>query len=324
MDAPLLALTRRRGTEPTEAPATDNLRQLVQLRWLAVGGQLVTILSSPLGCGVPLPLAPMLGVVGLLALANLIGSVAAAAPSRHQCRDAASRCCSTWRADRAAVLERRRRATRSSRFYLLQVVLGAILLERWSVGAASAAASLCYAGLTRRYRAARAIRPGWCPRSRTCRRSARWIGFALTGTLLALFVTRITRNLRARDLRLADLRQHAAEEDGIVRMGLFASGAAHELGTPLRQPVGDAGRLAPHAARRADPELAGELAEMQAEVRAARRSSPTSSIPPAAARRGAGERRRRARSSTRWSPPGGRRHAGVPLDCTVRAVREAR
>jgi two-component system sensor histidine kinase RegB len=36
-----------------------------------------------------------------------------------------------------------------------------------------------------------------------------------------------------RDARLAKLRQRAAEEEHIVRMGLLASGAAHELGTPL-------------------------------------------------------------------------------------------
>ena len=48
-----------------------------------------------------------------------------------------------------------------------------------------------------------------------------------------LYVTRINRNLRARDARLASLRQQSVEEDHIVRLGLLASGAAHELGTPL-------------------------------------------------------------------------------------------
>lgn len=51
--------------------------------------------------------------------------------------------------------------------------------------------------------------------------------------LLVLFITRITRNLNARDSYFAEMRERSAEEDGIVRMGLFASGAAHELGTPL-------------------------------------------------------------------------------------------
>ena len=60
-----------------------------------------------------------------------------------------------------------------------------------------------------------------------------FICFVLAAILLVFFVTRIDRNLRARDAHLASLRQQSAEEDHIVRMGLLASGAAHELGTPL-------------------------------------------------------------------------------------------
>jgi two-component system sensor histidine kinase RegB len=60
-----------------------------------------------------------------------------------------------------------------------------------------------------------------------------WVCFVLDAVLLVVFVARITRNLRERDARLAGLKQNAAEEDHIVRMGLLASGAAHELGTPL-------------------------------------------------------------------------------------------
>ena len=57
--------------------------------------------------------------------------------------------------------------------------------------------------------------------------------FALDAVLLVFFISRISANLRRRDARVAALRQRAAEEDHIVRMGLLASGAAHELGTPL-------------------------------------------------------------------------------------------
>ena len=76
MDAPLLALTRPPsgglpGRPPNEASA-ENMRQLIQLRWLAVAGQLVAILLAHFGLGVTLPLGPMLGVVALLAVANLL------------------------------------------------------------------------------------------------------------------------------------------------------------------------------------------------------------------------------------------------------------
>ena len=62
MDAPLLALTRRpsaaiSGRTPTAA-TVENMRQLIQLRWIAVAGQLLAILAAHYGLGVPLPLAP--------------------------------------------------------------------------------------------------------------------------------------------------------------------------------------------------------------------------------------------------------------------------
>jgi hypothetical protein len=59
------------------------------------------------------------------------------------------------------------------------------------------------------------------------------ICFMLDAALLVVFITRITQNMRSSAAKLADLRQRAAEEEHIVRMGLLASGAAHELGTPL-------------------------------------------------------------------------------------------
>jgi len=91
--------------------------------------------------------------------------------------------------------------------------------------------------------------------------------FLIDTVLLVVFIGRINRNLRIRDAHLANLKRHAVEEDHIVRMGLLASGAAHELGTPLatlsvilndwrRMPV-----------LRADPNLIAELEDMEGEVR---------------------------------------------------------
>ncbi|WP_261401331.1 sensor histidine kinase [Chenggangzhangella methanolivorans] len=91
--------------------------------------------------------------------------------------------------------------------------------------------------------------------------------FALNAALLVVFVARIGRNLKQRDARLAALRQREAEEDHIVRMGLLASGAAHELGTPLAtlDVILSDWRRMPSFAK--EPEILDEIADMQAEVR---------------------------------------------------------
>jgi two-component system sensor histidine kinase RegB len=262
MDVPLLALTR---TAPSiETTSAENMRQLIQLRWIAAAGQLVTILAVDLGLGVPLPLAPMLGVVALLAVANIVSALLL---SRHRVSNVELLLALLF--DVGSLTTQLALSGGATNpfisLYLLQVVLGAILLETWSVWVLVAVTTLCYAGL------AAAGAPLAYPRDLLplvgdLNALGAWISFALSGVLLAMFVTRISRNLRARDAYLADLRRQAAEEDGIVRMGLFASGAAHELGTPLASlsVILSDWRRIPRLA--ADPELAGEIDVMQAEV----------------------------------------------------------
>jgi two-component system sensor histidine kinase RegB len=65
---------------------------------------------------------------------------------------------------------------------------------------------------------------------------------------------------------VAELQRRAAQEDGIVRMGLLASSAAHELGTPLASldVILSDWRRVPNLA--SDPVLAEEMGEMQQAV----------------------------------------------------------
>jgi two-component system sensor histidine kinase RegB len=123
----------------------------------------------------------------------------------------------------------------------------------------------CFAGLTQVYR------PLALPPDDYGRLSGPYIGgmllcFALNAALLVIFITRISRNLRARDTRLAYLRERAAEEEHIVRMGLLASGAAHELGTPLSTLSVILGDWRHMPGFSADPERLQEIDEMQAQV----------------------------------------------------------
>jgi two-component system sensor histidine kinase RegB len=265
MDTSTLALTRRGpGGLPAETAAAANMRQLIHLRWIAVAGQTIAILLVDLGLGVPLPLVEMLGVALLLGIANLLVTVTV---SRHRVHDAEVM---------LALLLDMGTLTLQLYFsggatnpfillYLLQVVLGAILLPPVFAGALVLATALSYALLSVRA-VPLAIPGGLIAETADLFAIGRWIAFAMVAGLLVLFITRITRNLRARDAHVADLRQRAAEEDGIVRMGLFASGAAHELGTPLGTLsviLADWRRM---PAITTDPELAAEVREMQAEV----------------------------------------------------------
>jgi two-component system sensor histidine kinase RegB len=149
--------------------------------------------------------------------------------------------------------------------YLLQVGVASVLLRTWSSWLVAALATLCIVGL--------ALLPGpvRLPADPGAGLADHYVQglllcFALIATLLVAFVIRIGRIVRARDARLAALRQRAAEEEHIVRMGLLATGAAHELGTPLATMaviLGDWRRLPQF---QSDPELLQDVAEMQEQV----------------------------------------------------------
>lgn len=210
----------------------DNLRQLVNLRWLAVIGQCATILIVQFAMGVPLPLVPMLSVVGALVLLNLASL--SQLPRRVTISNGelfASLLLDVGAL--TALLYQSGGATNPFiSLYLLQVVLGAVLLEAWSSWALVAVTSAAFVVLVEWHRPL-ALPPRFVSGWRDLYVLGALLCFGLIAVLLVAFVTRITHNLRLREARLATMRQQAAEEDHIVRMGLLASGAAHELGTPL-------------------------------------------------------------------------------------------
>ena len=248
-----------------DAAGMKNMQQLIQLRWIAVVGQVATIAAVQFGFGIPLPLGTMLAVLVCLVAFN----IASLLRCRHRREVSNTELFVALLVDVAmltAQLYLSGGATNPFVFlYLLQVILGAVLLKPWSTWTMVGLTCACFAGL------ALLSRPLALPPDQDRGLASPYIqgmliSFALNAALLAVFIKRITRNLRARDARLADLRQRAAEEEHIVRMGLLASGAAHELGTPLATLsviLGDWRRMPPFLQ---NPELLQELGEMQAQL----------------------------------------------------------
>jgi two-component system sensor histidine kinase RegB len=243
----------------------QNMLQLIQLRWIAVIGQIVTIAYVTVVLQIQLPLGAMAMVLCGLVTLNVFSLVR---PRRFG--DVRNGQLLTGLlldvAALTALLYLSGGATNPFVFlYPLQVTVGAVMLEAWATWTMVGVTALCFAVLTRFYLPL-SIPAGGVEELFRLHVVGMLICFVLDAALLVVFVTRISRILRRRDERLADLRQHAAEEDHIVRMGLLASGAAHELGTPLATLsviLGDWQRM---PVFEKDPELRQEIADMQAEV----------------------------------------------------------
>jgi two-component system sensor histidine kinase RegB len=248
-----------------DSTGLENMRQLIQLRWIAVVGQIVTIAVVNYGFHIHLPLREMFVVLICLVAFN-IGSMLRWRAHHEVTNGELFFALLVDVATFTGQLYLSGGATNPFSFlYLLQVILGAVLLRAWSVWTMVGITAACFAGLTIFYEPL-ALPLDYYGMLLGPYIEGTLICFALNASLLVIFITRINRNLRARDARLADLRERAAEEEHIVRMGLLASGAAHELGTPLSTVcviLGDWRRMSSIAA---DPQMLEEIDEMEAQV----------------------------------------------------------
>jgi two-component system sensor histidine kinase RegB len=256
---------RAAATGVENAAGRENMLQLIQLRWIAVIGQITTIAVVMLGFGIRLPLPHMLEVLACLIAFNIASQL-----RWHERPVVANgELFLALLVDVAALTAQLYlsggTANPFALLYLLQVILSAVLLEAWSTWTIVAITSACLAGLSLFSRPL-ALPPDHGNGLSSLYVDGMLLCFALNAALLVIFITRIGRNLRAGDAQLADLRQRAAEEDHIVRMGLLASGAAHELGTPLATLsviLGDWRRM-PEFSK--NIELQEEIGEMQAQL----------------------------------------------------------
>ncbi len=247
------------------AAGHKNMLQLIELRWIAVIGQVTTIASAILIFGIELPLLPMLQVLACLIAFNVASHL-----RWHERRPVSnSEMFMALLVDVASLtvlLYLSGGITNPFAFlYLLQVILSAVLLEAlwtWTIVLITIA---CMAGL------AMYAQPLALPFDHARGISSLYIQgllvcFALNAALLVMFISRISDTLRDKAAQLAALRQQAVEEEHIVRMGLLASGAAHELGTPLATVsviLGDWKRMPQF---RNDPDLLEEITEMQTQL----------------------------------------------------------
>lgn len=211
----------------------QNMQLLIQLRWIAVVGQVVTISLVHYGFQIALPLLPMALVLVALVATNL----AYIYWSQGLHRPVTSR--SVFYALLADVLALTIQLYLSGGasnpfiyLYLLQGILSAVLLQSHYTWVVVAASFVGVTGLTLFHQPLHveyATQEG-LPSLYVV---GVLISFALTSILTIVFLTRIVENTRRRDKRISNMRQRASEEEHILRLGLLATGAAHELGTPM-------------------------------------------------------------------------------------------
>jgi two-component system sensor histidine kinase RegB len=125
-----------------------NMQQLIQLRWIAVVGQIITIIIVHFGFQIPLPLKAMSVVLIVLCAFNVAGMF-----RRHLPNDVSNGELFVALLVDVGTLTAQLYFSGGSTnpfifLYLLQVILGAVLLDTWSVWAIVFITAACVIGLS--------------------------------------------------------------------------------------------------------------------------------------------------------------------------------
>jgi len=265
-------------------PATSNLRRLFVLRNIEIAGQAAALGVATQMLAIPLPLPPLLAVIGFLALGNGLTwwrlkqpwPVSDVELFGQLLLDVAAL---------AGLLYFSGGSTNPfvSLFLLPLTIAAATLAPRYTWSMAALALG-CYTLLMFNYVplpssvAVQASLPpmmgmeGSASDHMHMERGdgfglhvlGMWFNFLVSACLIAFFVVRMAATIRERDRLLARAREEALRHEQIIGLGTLAAGAAHELGTPLSTMAVVIKELQHEVA--AQPEVSESLATLREQV----------------------------------------------------------
>ncbi|HEX8964459.1 MAG TPA: sensor histidine kinase, partial [Rhodocyclaceae bacterium] len=192
------------------------LRRLIQLRWWLLAGAAAALAAVPAGLGIPLPLAPLLAALALLAAFNA---------------HAARRLSAGERLTRAALAVQvgvdlvvlgvllfltGGGANPLVSLLLLPVAAAALVLPpAWAAGIATAAVAV-YSFL---FAWSVPLQVGDAARATSLHLAGMWLTFVVSVILIAWLIVRMTAAIRSRDAELAAAREQALLDERVVALG---------------------------------------------------------------------------------------------------------
>lgn len=223
---------------PPDTLAT--LRRLVALRWWLLAAEVAAIVAVPRLLDIPLPVGPMLLVVGLQALANGLAGRRVGAVSAIREAELFAQLLTDIVALSVLMFFSGGAANPLISLLLPPVAIAALVLRPWQVAAIAVLAAAAYSLLMVVYLPLPVADAG---RAARLHLAGMWVTFVLSAAMLAWFVVRMTASIRSRDAELAAVREKALRDERVVALGALAAGAAHELSTPLATMAVVAGEL---------------------------------------------------------------------------------
>ncbi|MBZ0104805.1 MAG: sensor histidine kinase [Sulfuricella denitrificans] len=217
---------------PLAVSSGGNLRRILLLRGLLIGALLLAGFVAVRLLGLPLPLPPLLSVVGLLVLVSLLTWWRLQKPWPVTDGELFAQLLADVFAITVLLFYAGGSTNPLVSYYLVPLVIAAITLPgmyTWSMAVFTAA---CYTLLMFNYYPLMP-RDGNFSTAVYLHLTGMWMTFVLSAFLIAFFVVRMANAVKERDRALAAAREDTLRNERIVALGTMAAGAAHELGTPL-------------------------------------------------------------------------------------------
>jgi two-component system sensor histidine kinase RegB len=204
----------------------QNLLQLIKLRLIAVFGQMLTIFFAVNFLEISLPIFEMLLVVLALILLNCASfyrykfhqNISDKSLFFELLFDVGALCAQLYLSGGIS--------NPFISLFLLQVIIGAILLEQIYAVFVALATLICYVWLGFHYRQMHEFHHHSSDNFFNLHLQGMLISYVFATILVLIFVSKISKNLQK-------IKEQKAKEEQIVKIALLATSTAHELGTPL-------------------------------------------------------------------------------------------
>ncbi len=218
---------------PTLVSSTAiNLRRLVVLRLIALAGQFLAVWVAVTSLYMTLPMRPLIGIIAAMTAVNFLTWWRMQRPWPVGEIELFSHLALDVVALTALLYFSGGSTNPFVILYLLPLALTAAALPAAYAWAMAAVSIACYTLLMFYYIP--------LPQSHAGDHDdfglhvlGMWLGFVLSAGLIAWFAVRMAETRRSRDRLLAQVREDELRNERIVALGTLATGAAHELGTPL-------------------------------------------------------------------------------------------
>lgn len=216
-----------------------NLKLLVWLRWLAISGQMLAVIFTHHVLKVPLPMQQILLLLGFLVVVNLVAAWRAWRPGKLLSNAILGDLLVDVAALTVLLFLTGGATNPFTGLFILQAIVAAILLRPWEaitifVATVGAQFWLLGNGLPLNMPGTHHMGHGAAgPSHFDLHLQGMFLSFFLSGSLAVMFILGIRSNLAQRDRQMARMTRQMEEEAVVLRLGLMAGTAAHDLGTPL-------------------------------------------------------------------------------------------